>query len=208
MKSQLIPKLKTIFIPRYVDTIKQEAFSKLPNLTAFEVDSRNLTYESIEGMLIRKQDKALMYLNPKTSDDTIIIPNEIRSVELGAIYGTHLKTLEFTENSDLNYIYHYAITSNPFLETIILPGTIQTLYGEAFSSNMALSRLEILSSQKNDVIEFISNYLPSPNFDGTIDPELFGFFGVIPEIIIEERLLNLYLEDPVFSYYKDYIKAE
>ena len=70
------------------------------------------------------------------------------------------------------------------------------------------SRVKILPSQKNDVIEFVSNYLPSPNFDGTIDPELFGFFGVIPEIIIEERLLNLYLEDPVFSYYKEYIKAE
>ena len=73
---------------------------------------------------------------------------------------------------------------------------------------MALSRLEILPSQKNDDIEFISNYLPSSNFDGTMDPALFGFFGVISQIIIEERLLNLNLEDPVFSYYKDYIMAE
>jgi len=201
-----ISNLEIIEIPRYVDDIHQEAFGKLPNLIAFEVNERNLTYETISGLLVKRQNKALIAINAGAYEDVFNVPDSIKSLELGSIDGTHFKTIVFSPESELIYIYHFAIINNRFLESVVLPGTIKTLYGNAFSNNENLSELLIHPSESEDVIAFISNLLPPPDFDQMINPELFDFFGPIPTIYLEERLIPLYLEDSIWGYYHDYLK--
>ena len=116
--------LEEIIITRNVKDIHEETFlgSMIKNIY---VDSKNIHYSSVEGVLYNKEKTELIKYPEGREDSQFIMPSGVKKIR------------------------SYAIAWNDFLKNIILPTTVETIETSAFAGLSQTKTIHIPSGVKN-----------------------------------------------------------
>jgi len=165
--------VKSLFIPETIDFIGLDDyltpnyFDGAINLIQIEVDEKNTSYASVNGVLYDYNKEALLkYPAGKTSksyttlDSTkkiwsmafygtfyleeVIISRSVQTIDSSAFRNSDaLKRVNFEDSSNLLEINELAFSNNKKLEEIILPDSLRKLGNSALSYNDSLKEVFI-----------------------------------------------------------------
>lgn len=124
-----VDELSSIYIPANTGFISKYAFMDCDSLSIIIVDSSNIYYSSIEGVLYNKSATSLM------------------------IYPGGKTNTEYTIIASVDYISENAFLGNDYLEVIIIPASVEQIAQFAFSDLSNLSRVEILTRLGDTLID-------------------------------------------------------
>lgn len=112
---------QTFTLPASVEKVRPGAFTFAMNIKTINVDSNNKFFESIDGMLIRKQDNALIhypsFIVPNEKPEDIILPESIKKIERYAC-AFNFKLNKLTLPDAIEELGDYAFTGSPNLQDI------------------------------------------------------------------------------------------
>ena len=133
--------LPSINIPASVTTIGQDAFSNCTSLTAITVNSSNLNYSSINGVLYNKIKTTLIQC-PAGITGSIILPSSVTSIWDNAFqYCQGLVSI--TLGNGVTSIGSFAFSGCSSLTSFTLPNTVTSIGNNAFSSCSGLTSIFI-----------------------------------------------------------------
>ena len=135
--------LEEITIPNSVTSIGVSAFSKCEQLQKINVDSGNLNYKSVDGVVYDKSVVELIFWpNGKTE---IIIPDSVTSIATAAFIGcTSLR--EITIPNSVTSIGERAFENCTSLEKITIPNSVTSIGERAFYGCTSLEEITIPNS--------------------------------------------------------------
>jgi len=113
--------LTNVFIPASVTSIGSYAFNYLVNVTAFTVDSINLAYSSLEGVLFDKNQRTLIQF-PTGKAGSYTIPNSVTNIS------------------------YQAFVNCANLTNITIPASVTTIGSYAFDECYNLASVNILAN--------------------------------------------------------------
>ena len=173
-------KLKTVFIPKNVETISKGAFFKCAGLVT--VTFENGSHLKIIDGDIYHQDGSYIYskygaFGNCTSLTSIVIPASVESIKTPAFMGcSQLTTVTFEKGSQLktigggghyrkfangtDYFYHGAFADCQALTNIEIPASVETINGAAF---MRCSQLTTVTFEKGSQLKTIGGGYYSSN---------------------------------------------
>lgn len=130
--------LKTITLPKSVKKIGNSVFSRNYQLESINVESGNLFYSSIDGVLYNKDQTILISYPTGKKDEKFILNDNVREINKNAFY--HSKYLKrIILNNNLTKIADYAFTSTKELVTIVIPKSVVEIGAHAFKDSSKLS---------------------------------------------------------------------
>lgn len=166
--------ITTINIPKSVTTIGEGVFSGCSSLTSIDVETDNIAFQSINGIVFSKNGETL-YIYPGGKEETsYIIPEHVK--ELG--YGAFLNCSNLTKIDIHEGIYtigREAFYNCNNIETVKIAESVTSIGKNAFKYCNALKSIEVLWQ------------IPSP-IDNTIFPENITDI----ELIVPDDAKNIY----------------
>lgn len=140
--------ITAIAIPASVQTINGIAFGTMTSLTAITVDSGNLNYTALDGVLYTKTMKTLVqYPNGKTGA-TFAIPAGVENIEQGAFQENPSLT-GVTLPAGLLHLKTRAFSGARKLQTVAIPASVQEVGGQALARCPALTAITVDSGNLN-----------------------------------------------------------
>lgn len=134
-------KLKEVTLSSSVASFNANAFNNSPNIEKINVVAGNAKYASIDGMLIDKTEKQLVFFPPANKVESVVIDGTIAEKMSNNFFSNakYLKRIVFTEGfKEISYSCFKmsdALNNLPMLvEYIELPSTIEVIGGEAFNT--------------------------------------------------------------------------
>jgi len=134
--------LTGITIPDSVTSIGAYAFDRCSSLAAFDVDSANSSYSSVDGVLYNKNKTTLVTYPPGKTGSTFTIPNSVTSIGNSAFYYCTSLT-GVTIPNGVTSIGMQAFDSCTSLADITIPNSVTSIDQLAFSSCTSLASVII-----------------------------------------------------------------
>ena len=117
------PYIESIYIDEGVVNIGENAFSKCANLAVITVNSLNLYYQSIDGVLYNKSGNTLIHYPAQKTALSYVAPFEIEYIAANAFNGnTYLESIVLDEN--ITYISNSAFENCSNLISITIRATM------------------------------------------------------------------------------------
>ena len=132
--------LTRIMIPDSVTSIGGGAFFNCRSLVTIEVDSGNLNYTDVNGLLFNKEKTALYTYPIGKTGASYTIPDSVTSIEAGAFLGARLKSITIPDSVTsigISAFFGCALTS------ISIPDSVTSIGGGAFLGCSALTSIMI-----------------------------------------------------------------
>lgn len=130
--------LVSVVIPSSVTEIGDNAFYSCSSLMSIEVDSANINYSSIDGVLFDKEQTLLICYPAGKTASTYIVPNTVSIIGAYSFYGvTSLKNITILEN--VNKICDYAFFSISNFVLTIEASIPFTIGNNVINSNSLIS---------------------------------------------------------------------
>lgn len=152
--------IEKITIPASVDALKEGCFRGLSKLTSIEVSPDNKHYAFVD-------DNLLLYKENENSDTyervifacqnakSVTIPSSIREIERYAFEGCKkLKSVQFSDDSELLYINNYAFFESS-ISDINIPPHVKQIGAYAFNS---CKKLKSVNFSENSELRLIDSY--------------------------------------------------
>ena len=140
--------LTNITIPDSVTSIGDYAFAVCPRLTSITVDTGNLTYSSLDGVLFNKLQTLLIQYSIGKSNDSYTIPDSVTSIgEYAFYYGTNLTTITIPDSVTSIGKYAFFYCSN--LTSITIPDSVTSIESNAFFSCRDLTSITVDADNSN-----------------------------------------------------------
>ena len=137
--------LTNITIPASVTSIGRNVFLECSSLTSFTVDTENLEYKSISGMLMTKDGSTIISVPPAIT--AVTIPEGVTSIGDAAFYGCRGLTNVTIPDGVLN-IGSSAFQSCSGLVGMIIPDSITFLGYQAFYGCSSLKHVTLSENMK------------------------------------------------------------
>ncbi len=175
--------LTNITIPASVASIGSRAFNECFDLTALNVDTNNVDYCSVDGVLFNK-DQTLLLQYPIGSNATnYVVPDSVTSIGFGAFTQSHELTRVLLDDNLTN------IGTNAFagdyLTSVNIPNGVTSIGPSAFFGNSQLTSITVPGSVTNigGMAFFYCQRLNNVYFAGNAPaPDLSVFFHENPKI--------------------------
>ena len=135
--------LTSIKIPKSVVLIDSSAFSS-SGLASITVDSRNLEYSSVDGVLFNK-NKTQLVTHPAGKGISYSIPNSVTSISSYAFSGCSSLTSVTIPNS-VTSIGYCAFEDCSSLTSVTIPDGVTSIYSSTFSGCSSLTSVTIPNS--------------------------------------------------------------
>jgi|GEM_PF-3872386 len=136
--------LTSITIPKSVTSIGILAFSYCDSLTGIDVDSLNINYSSVDGVLFNKSKTNLIrFPGGKTGEYTI--PNSVINIEISS-FSNCFNISDITLSSNATSIGNSAFYSCNNLKNITIPRSVTSIGDEAFSECSSLTSINVDST--------------------------------------------------------------
>ena len=139
--------LTSVTIPNSVTSIGEGAFSSCSGLASIDVDLRNLSYKSIDGVLFNKALTTIIAY-PSRKSGSYVIPNSVKSIGKSAFSGCSDLTSVTIPNS-VTFIGEGAFSSCTGLTSVTIPNSVTSIGEEAFSACTSIASLTIPNSVKS-----------------------------------------------------------
>ena len=124
-------KLRTVTIPANVKTIGHGVFTRCPELYSVEIDTNNVNFSSISGVVFNKSKTKLILFPEGRSDSSYTIPSSVKRI--GTCAFTFCPSLTFVVLPEgVTEIGYTAFGSNPTLDAIVIPKSVTTINNDAF----------------------------------------------------------------------------
>ena len=137
--------LTNIVIPNSVTSINGSAFSCCSSLRQIMVDSANMYYTSIDGVLYNKEKTEVLKYPNGRNEDNYVIPNGVISIGDGAFYKCSSLTNIEIPNSVIS-IGYYAFSECNSLTNIEIPNSVTSIGNSAFRECRNLTNIEMSNS--------------------------------------------------------------
>jgi hypothetical protein len=152
--------LETIEIPASVTSLGSFPFYRASNLRSITVDPNNLTYKSIDGVLFSKDGTSLLTYPDGRTETSFVIPD-----------GTVTIPTQW-------------VAANPFLRTLTIPSSLQSIDYGYFTS---VTRINILGNSQlasinNSILFNYDRTQLTINYCGTANSVITAFFVGNPAI--------------------------
>lgn len=147
--------LNNINIPGSVINIGDKAFSYCENLTWITVDSNNLNYSSLDGVLYNKS-QSILICYPAGRIGAFIVPNSVTSINFSA-FENCTKLTSITMGSSLNTIGDSAFEYCTNLESVIIGSGINNIADGGFYSCSKLKYIKFLGNAPSMGIQVFDN---------------------------------------------------
>lgn len=136
--------LTSIFIPEHVNSIGDAAFFGCSSLAAFDVDSANLNYSSIDGVLYDSLATTLI-LYPAAKGNSFIVPGGVNTIG-DAAFAACTNLLSVTIPTSATAIGAQAFFMCQSLQNIVIPDFVTTIGAQAFLGCQSLQSIVIPDS--------------------------------------------------------------
>jgi hypothetical protein len=130
----------SITIPDSVTEIGEGAFLHCENLTEINVDVKNKTYSSQDGVLYNK-NKTILFIYPEGKEGSFVIPNSVQSIEVMAFYDC-ISLTSVTIPDSVTEIGEFAFAYSGLISATI-PKSVQSIGEVAFSGCASLTELNV-----------------------------------------------------------------
>ena len=137
--------LTSVSIPDSVEQIGTNPFSSCSKLKTISVSSEHLYFATIDGVLFRKADKALISYPAGISSSTYTIPQGITAIRDGAFYSCDFLTSVSIPDS-VTSIGDYAFSDCSSLTSVSIPASVTSIGDYAFSDCYSLTSVSIPDS--------------------------------------------------------------
>ena len=123
--------VKYIYIPTTIEHIEENAFYLTQNLEKFEVDSKNVSYRAVDGVLHNKTVSVLVKYPQGKKDIGYYVEDTVEEIGMQAFScAVNIQTVTFS--SSLKRIGDRAFEYCSNIENIMLPGNIEIIGDRAF----------------------------------------------------------------------------
>jgi hypothetical protein len=163
--------LSEVNIPQYVTNFSSTTVTESLNVFRFNVDERNLVYQSIEGVLIDQINHVLVLYPPNLDVTQYVVPKEVEIIGSWAFQSAIINELRFEEGSQIWKIESHAFYSN--IKRIYIPNTVTTVLENAYYANDSMIQTMIY-------IEHVSK--PDQWHDSWVGPAAFVVWNYQDEI--------------------------
>ena len=137
--------LTSVSIPDSVEQIGTNPFSSCSKLKTISVSSEHLYFATIDGVLFRKADKALISYPAGISSSTYTIPQGITAIRDGAFYSCDFLTSVSIPDS-VTSIGDYAFSDCSSLTSVSIPASVTSIGDGAFCFCASLTSVSIPAS--------------------------------------------------------------
>ena len=137
--------LTSVSIPDSVEQIGTNPFSSCSKLKTISVSSEHLYFATIDGVLLRKADKALISYPAGISSSTYTIPQGITAIRDGAFYSCDFLTSVSIPDS-VTSIGDYAFSDCSSLTSVSIPASVTSIGDGAFCFCASLTSVSIPAS--------------------------------------------------------------
>ncbi len=139
--------LVSIEIPASVRNIGGSVFSGCANLTLINVESGNLHFSSVDGVLFDKNQATLYSYPAKKTEAVYIVPNSVTLINSSAFFGC-LNLISVSLPEGLTHINNAAFENCIRLASIIFPNSLTYVGGSAFKNCDSLFSISIPNNVK------------------------------------------------------------
>lgn len=137
--------LESVTIPAKVSSIGSNAFIRCSSVESYKVESGNITYKSVDGVLYDATGRTLIQYPAGSDATSVTVASSAKVIGDGAFAGNR-KIKSVTLPEGLETIDDYAFQYCESLESVTLSPYIKTLGVEAFGHCTALKSIEIPST--------------------------------------------------------------
>ena len=130
--------LTSVTIPDSVTSIGERAFMNCTSLTSIPVNTDNLNYSSVDGVLFNKLQTSLILYPAGKEDDSYTIPDSVESIWNGAFSECSSLT-SVTIPDSVTSIGVYAFHDCTSLTSITIPDSIESIGEGAFEGCTSLN---------------------------------------------------------------------
>lgn len=136
--------LAQVTIPASVQEIDSDAFVHYPEMKEYEVDTGNADYRSVDGALLTKDGRTLLFY-PAARNRTYVVPQEVTRLNDFLFEGAPLTSITLPDS--LETIGNGTFAQCYVLDEITLPPSVQQIGREAFAGCQRLRAVHCLSAQ-------------------------------------------------------------
>lgn len=140
--------LTSVTIPDSVTFISFDAFGRCTSLTEINVDSKNKSYCSVDGVVFSKSKKWLKRYPAGKTATSYAIPNSVTEIETGAFSGcTNLNSI--TIPNSMTKITTWTFVGCTSLTSVTIPDSVTIIDWEAFRGCTNLTSVTIKNRETN-----------------------------------------------------------
>ena len=134
--------LMSVALSSNVSTIEDYAFYDCPGLMAIMVDTNNLWYSSVAGVLFDKSQDTLIQYPAGNTATSYIMPNTVTNIGMEAFYGSPNLT-NVTLGTNVSIVGAAAFEYCHGLSSITFPDSVKVIEGDAFAECAGLMSINI-----------------------------------------------------------------
>jgi hypothetical protein len=187
--------LTSITIPASVTSIGSQAFLDASSLTDIIVDPGNLTYTSINGVLLTKAETTLLQYPAGKTATTYTIPSTVKKLYNYSFAGVTALT-SVTMPQGLTSIDENVFNGASSLTSVTIPEGVKYIGGSAFEDATSLSSVSIPSTVTSigDYAFYYTTSLTSISIPSTVTKIGYGAFGssALTSIVIPQGITKIY----------------
>ena len=139
-------KLTSISIPANVHTIHGSSFGKGEKLESIIVDENNRYFESVDGMVYRKADNALVAVPAAVPFETVTVREGTKVIEAEAFSGAYINKVVLPNTVETLQIF--AFEDCKYLAEITIPASVKVIERYAFTGCTDLEKVNYGGTQE------------------------------------------------------------
>jgi len=137
--------LTSVTIPDSVTSIGERAFMNCTSLTSIPVNTDNLNYSSVDGVLFNKLQTSLILYPAGKEDDSYTIPDSVESIWNGA-FSQCTSLTNITIPDSVESIWNGAFSECSSLTSVTIPDSVTSIGVYAFHDCTSLTSITIPDS--------------------------------------------------------------